>query len=79
MLEAKLRQVDWSGVVEEDTFVRLCEFAYVGDYTPPSCSKREARLQTPVSEQHAEDDWSAFAKSSKKIKIKGKDNISYYP
>ncbi|PYI11724.1 hypothetical protein BO78DRAFT_466270 [Aspergillus sclerotiicarbonarius CBS 121057] len=49
MLEAKLHKVDWSGVIEEDTFVRLCEFAYVGDYTPPPCSERNARPQTPIS------------------------------
>ncbi|KAB8227224.1 uncharacterized protein BDW43DRAFT_317019 [Aspergillus alliaceus] len=41
MLEAKRRQTDWSGVVKEDTFVRLCEYAYLRDYMPPSCSERE--------------------------------------
>lgn len=35
MLEAKTRRVDWSDV-DEDTFVRLCEYAYLHDYTPPS-------------------------------------------
>ncbi|PKY01753.1 hypothetical protein P168DRAFT_334650 [Aspergillus campestris IBT 28561] len=35
MLEAKTRRVDWSEV-DEDTFVRLCEYAYLHDYTPPS-------------------------------------------
>ncbi|PWY96714.1 hypothetical protein BO94DRAFT_552276 [Aspergillus sclerotioniger CBS 115572] len=54
MLEAKLHQVDWSAVVEEDTFVRLCEFAYVGDYTPPSCSDDEAApVPTPTCNSEA--------------------------
>ena len=35
MLEAKIRRVDWSDI-DEDTFVRLCEYAYLHDYTPPS-------------------------------------------
>ncbi|CRG88296.1 hypothetical protein PISL3812_05325 [Talaromyces islandicus] len=35
MIEAKTRRVDWSDV-DEDTFVRLCEYAYLHDYTPPS-------------------------------------------
>ncbi|KAJ5135223.1 uncharacterized protein N7515_004501 [Penicillium bovifimosum] len=35
MLEAKTRHVDWSEV-DEDTFVRLCEFAYFRNYTPPT-------------------------------------------
>ncbi|KAJ5333985.1 uncharacterized protein N7506_007768 [Penicillium brevicompactum] len=36
MLEAKSRRADWSDV-DVDTFTRLCEFAYLRDYTPPSC------------------------------------------
>ncbi|RAL11744.1 uncharacterized protein BO97DRAFT_414996 [Aspergillus homomorphus CBS 101889] len=43
MLEANVRQADWSDV-EVDTFVRLCEYAYRSDYTPPSCTDRT--LQT---------------------------------
>ena len=35
MIEAKTRRVDWSDV-DVDTFARLCEFAYLRDYTPPS-------------------------------------------
>ncbi|KAJ5151430.1 uncharacterized protein N7482_010682 [Penicillium canariense] len=35
MIEAKTRHVDWSEV-DEDTFVRLCEFAYFRNYTPPT-------------------------------------------
>lgn len=35
MIEAKTRHVDWSDV-DVDTFTRLCEFAYLQDYTPPS-------------------------------------------
>ncbi|XHG05824.1 hypothetical protein AWENTII_009038 [Aspergillus wentii] len=36
MNEAKSRHAHWSDV-DEDTFIRLCEFAYNRDYTPPSC------------------------------------------
>ena len=36
MNEAKTRHVDWSDV-DEDTFIRLCEYAYRSDYTPPDC------------------------------------------
>jgi hypothetical protein len=35
MIEAKTRRIEWSDV-DEDTFIRLCEFAYLHDYTPPS-------------------------------------------
>ncbi|PYH67108.1 uncharacterized protein BO88DRAFT_427270 [Aspergillus vadensis CBS 113365] len=47
MLEAKTHRVDWSEVIDEDTFIRLCEYAYVRDYTPPSCTERS--YQTLVS------------------------------
>ncbi|KAL3474790.1 hypothetical protein BJX99DRAFT_247987 [Aspergillus californicus] len=32
--EATTRRVEWPDV-DEDTFTRLCEYAYMGDYTPP--------------------------------------------
>ncbi|THC92381.1 hypothetical protein EYZ11_008149 [Aspergillus tanneri] len=35
VIEAKTRRVDWSDA-DEDTFVRMCEYAYLHDYTPPS-------------------------------------------
>lgn len=35
LVEAKTKSVDWSDV-DEDSFVRLCEYAYLQDYTPPS-------------------------------------------
>ncbi|KAJ5470254.1 hypothetical protein N7530_007611 [Penicillium desertorum] len=35
MIEAKTRHVDWSDI-DEDTFARLCEFAYFRNYTPPA-------------------------------------------
>ncbi|KAI9042374.1 uncharacterized protein KD926_005669 [Aspergillus affinis] len=58
MLEAKLRQADWSEVVEEDTFVRLCEYAYQGDYTPPPCVERGATLSIPeANAEPEENDW----------------------
>ncbi|RAK80005.1 uncharacterized protein BO72DRAFT_493834 [Aspergillus fijiensis CBS 313.89] len=50
MIEAKTRWVDWSEVTDEATFLRLCEYAYVRDYTPPPCSYREVKpLSVPVS------------------------------
>ncbi|KAL3469918.1 hypothetical protein BJX99DRAFT_267834 [Aspergillus californicus] len=71
MLEAKLRQADWSEVVEEDTFVRLCEYAYMRDYTPPVCLEREVRsFQTPISPQNFQ---------SKKLRKKNGKNRCYSP
>ncbi|CAI7659436.1 unnamed protein product [Penicillium glandicola] len=35
MIEAKTRHVDWPNI-DEDTFARLCEFAYFRNYTPPT-------------------------------------------
>ncbi|KAJ9480723.1 hypothetical protein VN97_g12807 [Penicillium thymicola] len=35
MIEAKTRHVDWPHI-DEDTFARLCEFAYFRNYTPPT-------------------------------------------
>lgn len=35
MIEAKTRHVDWPDI-DEDTFARLCEFAYFRNYTPPT-------------------------------------------
>ncbi|KAJ5641798.1 hypothetical protein N7490_005798 [Penicillium lividum] len=35
MIEAKTRHVDWSDI-DEGTFTRLCEFAYLRNYTPPT-------------------------------------------
>ncbi|OJJ45227.1 hypothetical protein ASPZODRAFT_133856 [Penicilliopsis zonata CBS 506.65] len=34
MMEAKVRRVEWPDV-DEDTFVRLCEYAYLQDYSTP--------------------------------------------
>lgn len=36
MLEAHSRTVVWPDV-DEDTFVRFCEFCYLDNYSPPSC------------------------------------------
>lgn len=35
MIEAKTKHADWTDV-DEATFIRLCEFAYFRNYTPPS-------------------------------------------
>ncbi|CAG8238049.1 unnamed protein product, partial [Penicillium olsonii] len=43
MVEAKTRHVDWSEV-DVDTFVRLCEFAYFRNYTPPRSCLIEGRI-----------------------------------
>ncbi|KAM5454246.1 hypothetical protein MaudCBS49596_002260 [Microsporum audouinii] len=37
MIEAHSRTVAWPDV-DEDTFVRFCEFCYLDDYSPPSCA-----------------------------------------
>ncbi|KAJ6031978.1 hypothetical protein N7540_002710 [Penicillium herquei] len=37
MIEAKTRRVEWPDV-DGDTFARLCEFAYLRNYSPPSPS-----------------------------------------
>ncbi|KAJ5725381.1 uncharacterized protein N7483_006738 [Penicillium malachiteum] len=37
MIEAKTRRVEWSDV-DGNTFARLCEFAYLRNYSPPSPS-----------------------------------------
>ncbi|PWY75513.1 hypothetical protein BO70DRAFT_318911 [Aspergillus heteromorphus CBS 117.55] len=39
MLDARLRHVEWPKV-DEDTFIRLCEYAYIRNYTPPPCEER---------------------------------------
>ncbi|PLB49344.1 hypothetical protein P170DRAFT_384105 [Aspergillus steynii IBT 23096] len=75
MLEAKLRQADWSEVVEEDTFVRLCEYAYRGDYKPPRCVDRGATLDNPDANAESEEParghlTSAAKKKSKKGRVK---------
>ncbi|OGM50757.1 hypothetical protein ABOM_000720 [Aspergillus bombycis] len=46
MREAKLKQVDWSHI-SEDTFARLCQFAYMGDYSPPL--PKEGAYVSPMS------------------------------
>lgn len=49
MREATERRVDWPDV-DEDTFARLCEFAYLGDYTVP--------MPPPLPEEPSDDeDW----------------------
>ncbi|CAG7993643.1 unnamed protein product [Penicillium salamii] len=55
MIEAKTRHVDWSEV-DVDTFVRLCEFAYFRNYTPPISRLIEGRspLETAKSTKKKE-------------------------
>jgi hypothetical protein len=54
MIEAKTRHVDWPDV-DEDTFARLCEFAYFRDYTPPTFRLIDGRTpSTKVTEKAKE-------------------------
>ncbi|KAE8308279.1 hypothetical protein BDV41DRAFT_581563 [Aspergillus transmontanensis] len=55
MLEAKVRRVEWPDV-DEDTFVRLTEYAYLRDYTPPMCSYRPSNIVYNAIEK-VEDHW----------------------
>ncbi|KAE8152844.1 hypothetical protein BDV25DRAFT_137517 [Aspergillus avenaceus] len=55
MTEARTGHVDWPDV-DEDTFARLCEFAYCRNYTPPSFSLIEhesplPRTPEPINEE----------------------------
>lgn len=64
MIEAKTRHVVWSHV-DVDTFARLCEFAYLRNYTPPT--SRLISGETPPVEQPA-----GAAKATKTAKRKKK-------
>lgn len=52
MIEAKTRHVDWSEV-DVDTFVRLCEFAYFRNYTPPPSGLFDDRVDSKVARKLA--------------------------
>lgn len=52
MIEAKLRRVEWSDV-DEDTFIRLCEYAYLRDYTPPSFQQAIDHPLTPENTENS--------------------------
>lgn len=54
MRESKDRTVHWPDV-DPDTFIRLCEFAHVGDYTPPLCVNKHGpdRKKRPLSTEDA--------------------------
>jgi hypothetical protein len=54
MIEAKTRHVDWS-YIDEDTFARLCEFAYFRNYTPPTFRLIDGKSpSTKVTEKRKE-------------------------
>ncbi|KAL3255918.1 hypothetical protein ABHI18_007952 [Aspergillus niger] len=82
MLEAKTHHVDWSEVVDEDTFIRLCEYAYVRDYTPPSCTERSYQTLVSASgmpEQQTEaGEWSGYSSPSKTKKSTRKKKKGYH-
>ncbi|KAI3052393.1 hypothetical protein CBS147353_11544 [Aspergillus niger] len=81
MLEAKTHHVDWSEVVDEDTFIRLCEYAYVRDYTPPSCTERSYQTLVSASgmaeEQTEAGEWSGYSSLSITKKSKRKKKKDY--
>jgi hypothetical protein len=54
MIEAKTRRVDWSDV-DVDTFTRLCEFAYLRDYTPPSSRLVNGKFSSPKVRETAKE------------------------
>lgn len=57
MREAIEKRVDWSHV-DEDTFARLCEFGYLGDYTVP--------IPPPLPEESSDDeDWESSQDTEK--------------
>ncbi|KAB8225822.1 hypothetical protein BDV33DRAFT_163377 [Aspergillus novoparasiticus] len=58
MIEAKVRRVEWPDV-DEDTFVRLTEYAYLRDYTPPLCSYRPSNIVYNAIEK-VEDSWDSL-------------------
>jgi hypothetical protein len=78
MVEAKTGMIDWRDI-DEETFLRFCEFAYVQDYTPPrfgECTgnREEPELEPPkLEQQQAEmdswDKWGSLAKKKKKDKL----------
>ncbi|KAE8322350.1 hypothetical protein BDV39DRAFT_218654 [Aspergillus sergii] len=74
MIEAKLRRVEWPDV-DEDTFVRLTEYAYLRDYTPPSCSYRPSNIVYNAIEK-VEDSWDSLGsqKDDKKNGLHGIPN-----
>jgi len=54
MVEAKTGVIDWKDV-DEETFVRFCEFAYVQDYTPPRFSECSDDREEPKQVEPAEE------------------------
>src|SRR5882762_1917173 len=46
MIEAKTGVIDWRDI-DEETFLRFCEFAYVQDYTPPKFSECTDNREVP--------------------------------
>jgi len=49
MVEAKTGMIDWRDI-DEETFLRFCEFAYVQDYTPPRFSGCTENREEPEPE-----------------------------
>ncbi|KAE8374445.1 hypothetical protein BDV26DRAFT_42727 [Aspergillus bertholletiae] len=75
MIEAKVRRAEWPDV-DEDTFIRLAEYAYLRDYTPPMCSRRSSNTNgypEKALEDSTEDLINATYQKSKK---KGLTRIS---
>jgi hypothetical protein len=75
MIEARLQRVDWSDV-SVDTFARLCEFAYLQDYTPPAFQQSPHFSSTSPSSQPFKnhefwDDWDLRKKKEREAVKKG--------
>ncbi|QRD91352.1 hypothetical protein F9C07_2063450, partial [Aspergillus flavus] len=58
LIEAKVRRVEWPDA-DEDTFIRLTEYAYLRDYTPPLCSYRPSNIVYNAIEK-VEDSWDSL-------------------
>ncbi|KAN0080910.1 hypothetical protein V8E54_004114 [Elaphomyces granulatus] len=60
MVEARTGVIDWRDM-DEETFLRFCEFAYVQDYTPPRFSEctdnREVPKQVEKKKQKINSGW----------------------
>ncbi|KAJ5915590.1 hypothetical protein N7466_011523 [Penicillium verhagenii] len=76
MIEAKTRHVDWSDV-DEDTFTRLCEFAYLRDYTPPTARLIDGSYTPPTARLITGSSPSTKAKKAARKKKKSRSDFNW--
>jgi hypothetical protein len=69
MVEARSKCIDWADV-DMDTFFRLCQFAYSGDYTTPQRSLSDRN--SPTRKRSTPTQKPMFASEKKKKKKKKK-------